>query len=134
MPLDVLVVDMDWHTPHAWTGYTWNRELFPDPPGLSWWVHDRGLRATLNLHPAQGVQPFEEIYPRFAEAMGVDPESRRSRSPSPSPTSALSRTTLSCCTTRWKSKASISGGWTGSRAKLGDEGAGPAALAQPPAL
>ncbi len=75
LPLDVLVVDMDWHTPHAWTGYTWNRELFPDPPAFLRWVHERGLRVTLNLHPAQGVQPFEEVYPRFAQAMGVDPAS-----------------------------------------------------------
>ncbi|MGD9405966.1 MAG: glycoside hydrolase family 31 protein, partial [Anaerolineae bacterium] len=75
LPLDVLVVDMDWHTPHSWTGYTWNRELFPDPPAFLRWVHDRGLRVALNLHPAQGVQPFEEVYARFAEAMGVDPSS-----------------------------------------------------------
>ncbi|MEA3339064.1 MAG: glycoside hydrolase family 31 protein, partial [Chloroflexota bacterium] len=75
LPLDVLVVDMDWHTPHSWTGYTWNRELFPDPPAFLKWVHDRGLRVTLNLHPAEGVQSFEEIYPRFAQAMGLNPES-----------------------------------------------------------
>lgn len=75
LPLDVLVVDMDWHTPHAWTGYTWNRELFPDPAGFLSWVHARGLRTTFNLHPAQGVQAFEAIYPRFAEAMGIDPAS-----------------------------------------------------------
>jgi hypothetical protein len=74
VPLDVLVIDMDWHTPDAWTGYTWNRELFPDPPAFLRWVHDKGLRTTLNLHPAQGIQPFEEVYPRFARAMGVDPE------------------------------------------------------------
>jgi len=76
LPLDVLVIDMDWHTPHGWTGYTWNRELFPDPPAFLRWVHDRGLRATLNLHPAEGVQPFEDVYPRFAEAMEVDPATR----------------------------------------------------------
>jgi len=75
LPLDVLVVDMDWHTPHSWTGYTWNRELFPDPPAFLRWVHRRGLRTTLNLHPAEGVQAFEEIYPRFAQAIGVDPAS-----------------------------------------------------------
>jgi alpha-glucosidase len=75
LPLDVLVIDMDWHTPHSWTGYTWNRELFPDPPAFLDWMHARGLRVTLNLHPAEGVQPFEEIYPEFAEAMSVDPES-----------------------------------------------------------
>ena len=75
LPLDVLVIDMDWHTPHSWTGYTWNRELFPDPPAFLDWVHARGMRATLNLHPAEGVQTFEEIYPDFAAALGVDPES-----------------------------------------------------------
>jgi hypothetical protein len=75
LPLDVLVVDMDWHTPDSWTGYTWNRELFPDPPAFLRWVHEQGLRVTLNLHPAQGVQAFEEIYPRFAKALGVDPAS-----------------------------------------------------------
>ncbi len=74
VPLDVLVVDMDWHTPHSWTGYTWNRRLFPDPPAFLRWVHDRGLHVALNLHPAEGVQPFEEVYPRFAVAMGIDPD------------------------------------------------------------
>jgi alpha-glucosidase len=76
VPLDVLVVDMDWHTPHSWTGYTWNRELFPDPPAFLKWVRDKGLRVTLNLHPAEGIQSFEEVYARFAEAMGVDPGRR----------------------------------------------------------
>ena len=75
VPLDVLVVDMDWHTPHSWTGYTWNRELFPDPPAFLKWVHDKGLRVTLNLHPAEGIQSFEEVYTSFAEAMGLDPGS-----------------------------------------------------------
>jgi len=74
LPLDVLVIDIDWHTPRSWTGYTWNRQLFPDPPAFLRWVHEKGLRVTLNLHPAEGVQQFEEIYPRFAEAMGVDPQ------------------------------------------------------------
>jgi alpha-glucosidase len=73
LPLDVLVIDMDWHTPHSWTGYTWNREFFPDPPAFLRWVHEKGLRATLNLHPAEGVQAFEEVYARFATAMGTDP-------------------------------------------------------------
>ena len=77
LPLDVLVIDMDWHTPHSWTGYTWNRELFPDPEGFLRWAHERGLRVTLNLHPAEGVQPFEEIYPEFARALGQDPASRK---------------------------------------------------------
>jgi alpha-glucosidase len=72
VPLDVLVVDMDWHSPEGWTGYTWNRDLFPDPEGFLAWVHAQDLGVTLNLHPAQGVQAHEEAYPKFAELMGHD--------------------------------------------------------------
>lgn len=73
VPLDVVVLDMDWHTPGSWTGYSWNRELFPDPRGFLDWLHSEGLHATLNLHPALGVQPFEDAYPAFAAAMAVNP-------------------------------------------------------------
>ncbi len=73
VPLDVLVVDMDWHTPDAWTGYTWNRQLFPDPEAFLSQIHRRGLYVTLNLHPAQGVQKHEQVYPQFAELLGQDP-------------------------------------------------------------
>ena len=42
IPLDVLVVDMDWHynqSPRGgWTGYTWNRSLFPSPEGFLGWL------------------------------------------------------------------------------------------------
>ncbi len=75
LPLDVVVIDMDWHLPDGWTGYTWNRALFPDPRAMLAWLHARGLRVTLNLHPAQGVQRFEDAYPEFARRSGVDPAS-----------------------------------------------------------
>jgi alpha-glucosidase len=71
-PLDVFVIDMDWHLP-GWTGYSWNRELFPDPQAALAWIHRQGLRTTLNLHPADGVGPHEDAYPAFAAAMGVAP-------------------------------------------------------------
>jgi alpha-glucosidase len=72
IPLDVLVVDMDWHLPDTWTGYTWNRDLFPDPQGFLRWVRAKGLRVTFNLHPAQGVQRHEAMYEAFANAVGAD--------------------------------------------------------------
>ncbi len=77
LPLDVLVIDMDWHTTDSWTGYTWNRELFPDPPAFLKWVHDRGLRTTLNLHPAEGVQAFEQAYPAFAQKIQHDSSGKK---------------------------------------------------------
>ena len=77
LPLDVFIIDMDWHTPHTWTGYSWNRDLIPDPPALLDWLHKKGLKVTLNLHPAQGVQHFEDVYPEFARQMGIDPASQK---------------------------------------------------------
>ncbi len=73
VPLDVLVIDMDWHL-DGWTGYTWNPKYFPDPEGFLKWVHEQGLRTTLNLHPASGVGKHEKAFPDVAKAIGVDPE------------------------------------------------------------
>lgn len=81
IPFSVAVIDMDWHLVkidpkygNGWTGYTWNRELFPDPQGFLDWLHRRGMRVTLNVHPADGIRGHEEMYPQMAEAMGVDAE------------------------------------------------------------
>ena len=81
VPLSVAVFDMDWHltdVPYGsgWTGYTWNKDFFPDPARFLREVHDRGLRITLNLHPAGGVQPHEEQYEAFCRAVGRDPEQK----------------------------------------------------------
>jgi hypothetical protein len=81
VPLSVCIVDMDWHltetgnTCSGWTGYTWNRELFPDPPAFIAELHARGLRTALNLHPAEGVHPHETQYGAMAGRLGVDPAS-----------------------------------------------------------
>jgi len=72
VPLDVLVVDMDWHL-DGWTGYTWNPKYFPDPKSFLDWAHKKGLKVTLNLHPADGVGKHEAAFPEFAKAMGLDP-------------------------------------------------------------
>ena len=69
-PLDVVVLDMDWHLALDWSGYTWNKELFPDPAAFLAWCHEEGLKTTLNLHPSNGVQHFEEDYANFARALG----------------------------------------------------------------
>lgn len=80
VPLSVAVLDMDWHLVDidprfgtGWTGYTWNRDLFPDPPAFLAELHRRGLAVTLNVHPADGVRAFEDAYPQMARAMGIDP-------------------------------------------------------------
>jgi alpha-glucosidase (family GH31 glycosyl hydrolase) len=63
IPLDVFVIDMDWHLAFqggqldqsghrkGWSGYTWNRNLFPEPEKFLKSLHEQGLKITLNLHP-----------------------------------------------------------------------------------
>ncbi|MDY5730460.1 MAG: glycoside hydrolase family 31 protein [Eubacteriales bacterium] len=79
VPLSVAVIDMDWHITKVdpqygsgWTGYTWNTELFPDPKAFMDNLHNRGMRITLNLHPANGVQPYEKPYEAMRQAMGTE--------------------------------------------------------------
>ena len=79
IPFSVAVIDMDWHLVDVdpkygsgWTGYTWNRDLFPDPAEFLAWLHEQGLRVTLNVHPADGVRAFEDAYRPMAEALGKD--------------------------------------------------------------
>ncbi len=49
IPLDVLVIDMDWHV-NGWNGWEWNKDLYPDLPGFFGWLKKRGIQAALNLH------------------------------------------------------------------------------------
>ncbi len=82
IPLSVAVLDMNWHVTDidpkhgtGWTGYTWDRKKFPVPEKLLAWLHEHGLRVTLNDHPADGVRACEEMYTQMALAMGDDPAS-----------------------------------------------------------
>jgi alpha-glucosidase len=91
VPLDVFVIDMDWHPifggrfsekdqsghPKGWTGYSWNRLLFTDPDQFLSNLHANGLTTSLNLHPASGIQPWEDRYPEMAKAMGIDPATQK---------------------------------------------------------
>lgn len=79
LPFSVAVVDMDWHNVdidpkygHGWTGFSWNTDLFPNPRDFLAQLHSRGLRVSLNLHPADGVRAHEDRYLPLATRLGVD--------------------------------------------------------------
>lgn len=79
IPFSVAVLDMDWHLVDieekygsGWTGYTWNRELFPNPKEFLRWLHNQGLHVTLNVHPADGVRAHEEMYEAMGRNLGMD--------------------------------------------------------------
>ena len=83
VPMDVMIVDMDWHYTYkdmqnrlgpdvfgqrrGWTGYSWNRELFPDPEGFLHDLHKMGYKTALNLHPASGIREYEDCYDSFVK-------------------------------------------------------------------
>ena len=81
IPFTTSVIDMDWHRVDdidpkygsGWTGYSWNRQLFPDHKALLRDLHQRGLKVTLNVHPRDGVRAFEDDYRQVAERVGIDP-------------------------------------------------------------
>ncbi|WP_299216604.1 glycoside hydrolase family 31 protein [uncultured Aquimarina sp.] len=94
IPIDVLIIDMDWHLTHGglkniknpqkdpfgellgWTGYTWNKALFPEPSKFIEWTNQEKLKTALNLHPASGVAPLESQYEDFAKNYGFDTTKR----------------------------------------------------------
>ena len=106
IPISVATIDMDWHwvdvvkrfgkedaiyqrsglpvnnflelfQSQGWTGYSWNTELFPDYKGFLKWLKEKGFHITVNLHPAQGVRPFEDMYEEMALKMGIDPKTKQ---------------------------------------------------------
>ena len=99
IPLTVATVDMDWHyakyvdeelgisasgkgaeeyigTKFAWnmgwTGYTWNKKLFPDYKKFLKSLQEKNLKITLNLHPSDGVRFWERDYQKMADALGME--------------------------------------------------------------
>ena len=94
IPLTVATIDMDWHwvdlkkefsgvpgtdpadIKSGWTGYSWNTRLFPDYKEFLQWLKAQNLKITVNLHPADGVRFFEDMYEEFARYMGVDPKTK----------------------------------------------------------
>ena len=84
IPFSVAVLDMDWHNViidpkygTGWTGYSWNKDLFPDHKAFLKGLSDEGLEVSLNLHPQEGVAAHEDAYEKMAEAMGIDPKTEK---------------------------------------------------------
>ncbi len=72
VPIDVMVVDMDWHKA-GWTGYSWCPAFFPRPDQFLSDLKERGLKITLNLHPADGVGKHEDQFEEVCRDMGLNP-------------------------------------------------------------
>ncbi|MDR0297503.1 MAG: alpha-xylosidase [Streptococcaceae bacterium] len=80
VPLSVAVIDMGWHCVDdvpirfgsGWTGYSWNKAWFPDSRRFLAELHRRGLKTTLNVHPADGIRAFEDDYEKVAKSLNLN--------------------------------------------------------------
>lgn len=50
--------------------------MFPDPDGFIRSLHQKSLKTALNLHPADGIHPHEQMYRNMAERTGIDPSTQ----------------------------------------------------------
>lgn len=73
LPLDVFVLDMDWHRKNNWGGYTFDEHLFPYPADSLSALKTQGLRIAANLHDANGVGKYDAEFPAMCKALGLDP-------------------------------------------------------------
>lgn len=87
IPLTVATVDMDWHWVdikkhfgeklNGWTGYSWDKTLFPDYKAFLKELKAKNLHITLNLHPKDGVRHYEDMYEPMAKANGINPATKK---------------------------------------------------------
>lgn len=73
LPLDMMLLDMNFHTKPGWTGYSFDRNLFPFPATTMAQLKSRGLRLAVNLHDADGVAATEDSHAAMVTALGLDP-------------------------------------------------------------
>ena len=86
VPLDVLVIDMGWHMsadqlkaagekdqsghPIGWSGYTWNKELFPDPDDFLKNLHCGGIEGHAQSSSGFRHRAFGESRSRHGQCHG----------------------------------------------------------------
>ncbi|MCR5150435.1 MAG: DUF4968 domain-containing protein [Clostridiales bacterium] len=91
IPFTVATIDMDWHIVKnvpkdvkatviqgaGWTGYTFEKALFPDYKQFFSDLKKLGLAITMNLHPHDGVRYFESQYDEMCKAVGKSPKDKK---------------------------------------------------------
>lgn len=72
IPISVLLLDKDWHIRNVdkqkglITGFSFNKELFPNPNDFVKRMHVLGVRVGLSVNPINGFMPHEEGYNQAA--------------------------------------------------------------------
>ncbi len=78
IPIAVFLLDKDWHYRNVGnlkdlrTGFTFNRELFPNPGDTIYKLHERNIRLGLRIDPSGGIYPHETYYQKACEYLGIE--------------------------------------------------------------
>lgn len=75
LPLDVLILDMNWHQKNDWTGYTFDKNLYPDYEFFLAEIQKIGLAIGANLHDASGIHSWEGLFDTASDAINHDKKS-----------------------------------------------------------
>ncbi len=77
IPLSVLLLSEFWHIKDKSdynlykTGFSFNRELFPNPLDFTSKMHDLGISVGVNIDPSEGIRKEEERYINFANELNL---------------------------------------------------------------
>lgn len=77
IPLSVILLSEFWHIKDAndynlyKTGFTFNKNLFPNPIELVKSMHNMGVHVGLNIDPYEGIRKEEESYARMAQELNI---------------------------------------------------------------
>ena len=80
IPLNVLLLGEFWHIKDSdnvniyKSGYTFNKNLFPEPEKLVKYLHEKNIRLGLNIDHTEGVRKEEPTYELFYNEMEYKPE------------------------------------------------------------
>ncbi len=77
IPMSVLLLDKDWHIRKTQegtlsrSGFTFNKELIPDPKAMIDNVHERGIKVGLSIDPTEGFHNYDEVFKDVQQFLGV---------------------------------------------------------------
>ena len=80
IPLSVFLFDKDWHIRETdrfkdiETGFSFNKQLIPEPKRLIDKLHMKGIRVGLQINPKDGLFPHEDNYQQIKEFLQYDKE------------------------------------------------------------
>jgi len=77
IPISIILLNEFWHLKDKQnlnlykTGFTFSKELFPNPYEFTNYLHNRGVRVGLNIDPIEGIYSHEEKFSTITTELGM---------------------------------------------------------------